>query len=215
VTFGNRTLAIILNAVCFMSLMGTSLSASALEAADTTTSASAEKSKQTVSADYKGMVGLGLIGAELGFVVPTVCGLRETWSLIIFPIVGAGGGAAAGYFLLEKGDGHPTAAVSVLVAGMALVIPAAVITVWATSYRPSDEPTTVPSAFSVKVNARRANAQQMARAAGSGLVRWSPDGVFLGAPAITPIVTGATTTDKGFVLQPRSELRVALVSGKF
>lgn len=203
-TFGNRSLAIFLSAVFFLGFLTAS------------GNANAQSSSERVEADYKGMVGLGLIGAELGFVIPTVCGLDETWSLIVFPIVGAAGGAVGGYFLLEQGDGHPTAAVATLMAGMALVIPATVITVLATAYTPEDESDPkAPSELSLKVQARRPSAQQMARAAGPGLVRWSPDGVFLGAPAITPVISGPTTTAKGLVLQQRTELRVALVSGRF
>ena len=57
-----------------------------------------------LTADFKGMIGLGLIGAELGFVVPALAGARDTWVYIVFPVLGAGGGAVAGYFLLEQGD---------------------------------------------------------------------------------------------------------------
>ena len=42
-----------------------------------------------VRADFKGMIGLGLIGGELGLVIPAVAGLNETWSMIVFPVVGA------------------------------------------------------------------------------------------------------------------------------
>lgn len=219
-TFGNRSLAIFLSAVFFLGFLTTSGSVSAQSSGSKSTKSStastATGSDQRVEADFKGMVGLGLIGAELGFVIPTVCGLNETWSLIVFPILGAGGGAVAGYFLLEKGDGHPTTAVSVMVAGMALVIPAAVITIMATSYDPEDEANPeVPAELSVKVKAQRPSVQQLARAAGPGLLRWSPEGVFLGAPAITPVISGPITNAKGLVLQQRTELRVALLSGRF
>jgi hypothetical protein len=179
--------------------------------------AAASSSKQQVKALPKGTVGLGLIGAELGFVIPTVCGLDETWSLIVFPIVGAGGGAALGYFLLDKGDGHPTTAVAMLATGLALVIPAAVITLWATAYSPEDEAAVKPS--EVKVTVARAgepNAQQMARSAGPGLLRWSPDGLFLGAPAVTTaLASESTQAAPGLALQPHTELRVTMVSGRF
>jgi hypothetical protein len=221
VAFGNRSLAISLSVALFATFLGVHSSANA-QKADTTKSTSkssdtetVDRSANQVKADYKGIVGLGLIGAELGLVIPTVCGLDETWSLIVFPILGAGGGAAAGYFLLEKGDGHPTAAVAVMTAGIALVIPAAVLTIWATSYRPEEEPTGKPSEFAVKVQAKRSSARQQAQAAGPGLVRWSPGRVFLGAPAITPAFYGASQSDKGFVLPARSEVKVALLSGRF
>ena len=214
--FGNRSLSIFLSILFVLAICAPPNSGSAQSSKSSSSTSTDDSSKKEVGADFKGMVGLGLIGAELGFVIPTVAGLNETWSLIVFPVVGAAGGAVAGYFLLEKGDGHPTAAVATLVAGMALVIPAAVITVWATSYSPEDEPSEgIPSEMSLKVHTRRNSAQQLAMAAGTGLVRWSPDGVFVAPPAIAPVISGATTTSDGFVLPPRSELRVSLLSGRF
>jgi hypothetical protein len=145
-----------------------------------------------VSPNFKGTVGLGLIGMELGFVVPAVAGARSAWPYIVFPIVGAGGGAAAGYFLLEKGTGHPQAAVGCLVAGMALLIPSLVLTLAETAYQAEESP-------SAGVRSR----MQSAAAAGPGLVRLSDRGLLLAPPAIgvessmTPaeaLRTGATRT---------------------
>jgi len=56
----------------------------------------------TVQATPKGTIGLGLVGAELGLIIPSVSGLNEAWALSVFPIVGAAGGALAGYFALDK-----------------------------------------------------------------------------------------------------------------
>lgn len=172
-------------------------------------------SKDPVTADYKGMVGLGLIGAELGFVLPTVCGLDETWSLIVFPIVGAGGGAVGGYFLLERGDGHPEAAVAVLTAGMALLIPSAVLTLAMTAYDPEEDSSIKSTQATAPLRPRASNVRRMAQAAGPGLVRWSPDGVFISAPAITPVFAMPAKELRGPSLRPRTELRVALLSGRF
>lgn len=164
-----------------------------------------EPTTDPLTADFKGMIGLGLIGAELGFVVPALAGARDTWVYIVFPVLGAGGGAVAGYFLLEQGDGHPEAAVAVLTAGMALVIPALVVTLAATAYEPEDE---APSTAAVR------RARQLAMA-GPGLVRWSERGVVLAPPGIAtgPTVshaealrTGATRTNS---------VRVGLLSGVF
>jgi len=147
--------------------------------------------------DFKGTIGLGLIGAELGLVIPALAGARGVWPYIVFPVIGAGGGALAGYFVLEKGD-HAELAVASLVAGMALAIPALVATLAATAYEPDVESPTARAA-----------------AAGPGLVRWSPDGVFLAPPGVsagrsidarTALRTGVPST---------RTVSVALVSGRF
>ena len=83
----------------------------------------------------KGTIGLALVGAELGLIIPSVSGLNEVWALTVFPIVGAAGGALAGYFALDKpADDSETqgarksrleaASVATLVVGLAGVIPA-------------------------------------------------------------------------------------------
>lgn len=86
-----------------------------------------------VEATPKGTIGLGLIGAELGLVIPAVSGLTKTWSLVLFPIVGAGAGAVAGYFGIDN-PGQSEAAVAVLAVGMGLLVPAIVGTVLAASH---------------------------------------------------------------------------------
>ena len=77
--------------------------------------AAAQVEPTPVEPDIKGMVGMGLIGTELGFVIPALAGGRDAWMYVVFPIAGAGGGAALGYFLLEKGASSPDAAVASLV----------------------------------------------------------------------------------------------------
>jgi hypothetical protein len=159
--------------------------------------ATADDEDKTVPADFKGMIGLGLIGAELGFVIPALSGLHETWAFIVFPVAGAAGGAAAGYFLLEKGDGHPEIAVATMTAGMALVIPALLVTLSATQYEPEE-------------------ATQIADVRNPGLVRFSDaEGVRLSTPmiAVEPgaseresVRTGASTADT---------VHVSVLSGKF
>ncbi|HTU61399.1 MAG TPA: hypothetical protein VMF89_23250, partial [Polyangiales bacterium] len=52
------------------------------------TSSTHAQDKQ-VEADFKGAVGLGLVGAELGAVIPALVGVEATWAYIVFPAVGA------------------------------------------------------------------------------------------------------------------------------
>lgn len=89
-----------------------------------------------VQAGHKGMIGLGLVGAELGFYVPTAFGLTETWSLITFPVVGAAGGAVGGFYLDRAGS--RAASVSALVVGLALAVPTVILTVGNTRYSTDD-----------------------------------------------------------------------------
>lgn len=119
-----------------------------------------------VEPDFKGTIGLGLVGAELGFVIPAVAGLHETWAFVVFPIVGAGGGGAAGYFLIEKGTDSPELSVAMLATGMALIIPSMILTLSATAYDPEDE----------LIEADRAGPQ--------ALVRVTERGVSVGTPAV-------------------------------
>jgi hypothetical protein len=167
----------------------------------------AESATNPIDADFKGMIGLGLIGAELGFVVPALAGARDAWAFIVFPVIGAGGGAAAGYFLLEKGDGHPELAVAALTAGMALVIPALVITLAATAYDPETE---VPTAKAAPPRQAR-----LAAAAGPGLLRWSEGGVLLAPPVISSGHSLSAKESLRTGVTRAREVRVALLSGVF
>jgi hypothetical protein len=165
-----------------------------------------EPETRPLKADFKGAVGLGLIGAELGFVVPALAGAKGVWPYIVFPLIGAGGGAAGGYFLLEKGEGHPELAVGALTLGMALVVPAMVATIAATSYRPPEQ------IESASMKRRRAVAQS-----GDGLVRWSGEELALAAPNVTVTTSerpsrAATRTGAP---QRTSGVRVSLLSGRF
>lgn len=152
--------------------------------------------EKALSADFKGTIGMGLIGAELGFVLPALVGARDTWAFIVFPVIGAGGGAAAGYFLLEKND-NAELAVASLVAGMALVVPALVVTLAATAYEPDTE------------------SAMAAAEAGPGLLRLTDRGTFVAPPGVSAgsLVSPQEALRTG---APRpSSVRVSLVSGRF
>ena len=179
-----------------------------------TSVASTAQAQDKVDADFKGAVGLGLVGAELGAVIPALAGLDATWAYIVFPIIGAGGGAAAGYFAIDNA-GHAEASVAVLTAGMALVIPALVVTLWATAYDPDDEPSGMtPGASFARARVRpvlSASAQRQAALAraGTGAVRLVDGKLALAAPGVG-LVPGVE----------RGEMRVAganvsLLSGRF
>lgn len=165
-----------------------------------------EQTKTEVKADFKGTIGLGLIGAELGFVIPALAGARGAWPYIVFPVAGAAGGAVGGYFLLEKGDGHPELAVATLTVGMALVIPALVATIAATAYRPPER---------IETTAARARELALAKRGGPGLVRYAEGSLRLAPPAVT---SGPTLTPRQAMRTGErrvSSLRVAMLSAQF
>jgi hypothetical protein len=163
---------------------------------------------EQVEPGFKGVIGLGIVGAELGFILPAVAGLDETWAFIVFPIVGAAGGAIGGYFAFEQ-TGEVELSVAALAFGMAMIIPSMVITLAATAYDPEDEGELVDSDDEFEgegdvdvgddgvqlegggggveappPEARRTRQRHIA-AAGSGLLRWSEHaGLLLGVPGL-------------------------------
>src|SRR3989442_15824793 len=118
-TFGRRAGGVVLGLSLLVAASPALPGRSLAQAASGTGSGTTSMTRTPLKADFKGTVGLGLIGLELGMVIPALAGARDAWAFIVFPVLGAGGGAAAGYFLLEKGSGHPELAVASLVTGMA------------------------------------------------------------------------------------------------
>ncbi len=170
----------------------------------------AQESAHQVPADFKGIVGLGLIGAELGMVIPAIAGVDATWAYLVFPAVGAIGGGVAGYFLLENND-QTDLSIAMLGVGMALVIPSAVLTLSLTAYDPEDEAPVVEAArFDVR-DAREARARMRS---GGGLVRIADGGAWLGAPTIGPIAS-VDANGRAAVRFGASDFQLALLSGSF
>jgi hypothetical protein len=218
-----------------------------------------------VSTGFKATLGLGLVGTELGFVIPALAGMNDVWPYIVFPAVGATGGALAGYFLIDDG-GSAELSVAMLTIGMALVIPAMVATLALTAYDPDDEnavevtadrgSTVLPEDYEVgggttggvestgrppsedgsggaggtgssgvgpqsRVHGRRDARTLRARAgadAGTGLLRISPRGVFVGVPAIAAVPVHPLAELARMGLGPReqrAELRVSVLSMAF
>jgi hypothetical protein len=103
-----------------------------------------------VSPDGKGIVGGGLLGAEAVTIVESLVGVRSGWGYLIGGVLGAGGGAVGGYFV-EQNSSDGKAPMYMLAGGLALVIPAVVLSLDATRYRPEegatdDHPPVGPSA---------------------------------------------------------------------
>ncbi len=178
--------------------------------AQAATGTPAKATSTPLSADYKGTIGLGLIGAELGFVIPALAEMDATWAYIVFPIVGAAGGAAAGYFGLERGN-QPELAVASLTLGMALVIPAMVITLSSTAYDPEEEAGDTGQARGKSRLLAKAPRKLHPRAQdnGPGMLRLSEQGLIVAAPGISIL---PSTQGRDLRI---AEVRMSLFSGRF
>lgn len=90
-----------------------------------------------VSPDGKGIVGGGLLGADVVTIVEALAGVRPGWAYGVGALIGAAGGATGGYFV-EKASTDGRVPVYMLVGGMALIIPAIVLSLNATRYVPEE-----------------------------------------------------------------------------
>jgi hypothetical protein len=182
-----------------------------------------EPTAEQVDASPKGLIGLGLIGAELGLTIPALAGLDETWSLIVFPAVGFAGGAVAGHYLIDQNDKEKVA-VAMLMTGLALVIPSIVITVAATAYDPEeafeDEEDIDEASPGMEEEAEasaptQAETHRQVARAGSGMVRVHEGGVALTLPGLS--VGNVYTPDElaRFGGEQATEVQLSIVSGVF
>jgi hypothetical protein len=90
-----------------------------------------------VSSTGKGIAGGALLGAEAVTIVESLADVRPGWAYAVGALVGAGGGGVGGYFV-EQGSSDGRAPSYLLAGGLALVIPALVLTLNATRYRPEE-----------------------------------------------------------------------------
>lgn len=128
--------------------LGRFLGVALLGAALTLTSASiaperVEAQVTRVHPDGKGIIGLGLIGAELGLFIPAIvqnsARTNEWWPYLVFPLIGAAGGAVGGYFLEQGTQASPEIDVAFMVAGMVLIVPTVIGTLALAAYSPPAE----------------------------------------------------------------------------
>ena len=166
-----------------------------------------------IKATPKGTIGLGLVGAELGLIIPSVSGLNEAWALSVFPVVGAAGGALAGYFALDK-PGREKGSVAALVVGLAGVLPAILVTVKGVRQERQDRWEPTPQ---IDLRTEKEQRAFETAEAGPGLLRRSRSGLRVAAPAVTfsrRAPQDAETARMGG-LRDQSEMRLSLASGVF
>ena len=167
----------------------------------------------TTQATPKGTIGLALVGAELGLIIPSASGLNEVWALSVFPIVGATGGALAGYFALDKPD-RQKGAVAALVVGLAGVLPAILVTVKGVRQERQDRWEPTPQ---IDLRTEKEQRAFETAEAGPGLLRRSRSGLRVAAPGVTfsrRAPRDAETARMGG-LRDRTEMRLSLASGVF
>ncbi|MGB8329601.1 MAG: hypothetical protein WCE62_05690 [Polyangiales bacterium] len=166
-----------------------------------------------VRATPKGTIGLGLVGAELGLIIPSAAGLNAPWALTVFPIVGATGGALAGYFALDKPD-RQKGSVAALAVGLAGVIPAILVTVKGVRQERQDRWEPTP-----RIDLRTEKEQRAFETAeaGPGLIRRSRSGLRMAMPAVSFSRNAQKGTDisRTGPLRDRTEMRLSLASGVF
>lgn len=199
-------------------------------AAAPSTAAAQPAEPQRIDASPKGLLGLGFIGAELGLTIPALAGLDDTWALIVFPIVGAGGGAVAGHYAIDN-RGNEKAAVATLTLGLALVVPALVLTLWATRYDPDDEDAIESSTSGEEEEAAEGQSDEAAPAeeaapsaavtptttarAGTGLLRFGQGGLQLGLPGVSLVPSYTLEELTLFGGEQTNEVRLSLFTGAF
>jgi hypothetical protein len=84
----------------------------------------------------KGAVGGALLGGEVVTITMGAIGVSRGWPYFVFGGVGAVGGAIGGYFV--EGAAPAEVPLYMLAGGMALVIPALVVSLNATAYKPPE-----------------------------------------------------------------------------
>lgn len=103
----------------------------------TATARDARAEGPNVSPDGKGIVGGGLLGAEVVTITEALAGVHPGWAYGLGAALGAAGGATGGFFV-EQASSNGRAPVYMLVGGLALVIPAIVLSLNATRYVPQE-----------------------------------------------------------------------------
>jgi hypothetical protein len=92
---------------------------------------------EEVSPTGKGVVGGGLLGAEVVMLLEAAVGVKSGWLYLLGGAAGAGGGAVAGLQFQKNSD--PKVSLYLLAGGMALVIPTTVAVLQATSYKAPED----------------------------------------------------------------------------
>ncbi len=171
---------------------------------------------QTAAADEvsptgKGIVGGALLGGEVVTITEAIIGVKSGWAYAIGFGVGAIGGGVGGYFI-EQASSDGRVPVYMLAGGMALIIPAVVLTLNATRFQPSEgatEDKPPPGAPAANPGAPGGSMVAPSATPAGGEPTTSPATTPAPAPSTPP--SGGTTTPGGGGAAPPEAPRVSLV----
>ncbi len=195
---------------------------------------------ENVGADGKGILGLGIIGAEIGFMIPAlivsagVTEFDEWWAYVLFPALFGAGGAIAGYYALEEPSsivagrrvtGFPEAAVAVLAVGIALIVPTFVGVLALTTYSPGESTGSGATGGEDAADdgepapepeeSASASALRRTLAGGPGLLRFDQGRLLLGIPMISATDTYTAEERAHMQLDSSADVQIPIVSGVF
>ena len=119
---------------------GLSLALAAVVGVTTLTAFAPAARADDVSPTGKGITGGALLGAEVVTITESLAGVHAGWAYLTFGGLGAVGGGVGGYFV-EHSTANGQGPVYMLAGGLALGIPALVLSLNATRYRPSENAT--------------------------------------------------------------------------
>jgi hypothetical protein len=99
-----------------------------------------------VRPDGKGMIGLGLIGGEIGLIVPAIiqnaAHTNEWWPYLVFPLIGIGAGIGGGYALEQATPTQPEIDIGIMIGAAVLIVPTIIGTLALASWTPPAESVT-------------------------------------------------------------------------
>jgi len=175
-----------------------------------------------VSGDGKGIVGGALLGAEVVTITMGIIGVEAGWPYFVFGAVGAGAGGVGG-FLVENSNPPAEAPLYMLAGGMALVIPALVVALDATSYRPpapgesdADEPVdNNPEAPGGEASFEITSEVQQPHGMQVGAIDLSKGRLRIGAPAVDVRPTYSAEELATFGVEQDTEVQFPIVRATF
>jgi hypothetical protein len=170
-----------------------------------------------VSTTGKGIVGGGLLGAELVVIGEAIAGVDQEWLYYAGAGVGAVGGATGGYFL--ESYISPKVSVLMLMGGMALSIPAMIVGMDATRrhWPEVDQPEPsrdLPSEPPDPTAGPELAFEPLPLRAGA-LVRWSEDGFGVALPDVYLTETYTPWERWAFALPRDTNVQVPLLAAHF
>lgn len=187
-----------------------------------------------VVGDGKGIVGGALLGAEVVTIPMGLAGVEPWWPYVVFGGVGAVGGALGG-FAVEQAGPPAEAPLYMLAGGLALVIPALVVSLNATTFtdyedesdpsveQPSGPPPVVPPAeggasFQIQSDAskspKRAPRTPGVRRAAT-LVGVDGGSLFVGVPGVEVRPLYSVEEQVRFGVAQATEVRVPVFAANF